>query len=126
MCSHSQNSSTDTKKCTNFGPVLLNNSEWTVQMAQSLNASGGSPTYSVNTVTERPVKHGQICLGGLGCTGSTSDRSLGDFLQVKADNNGADKDGADKDGRAFWVHRHPALEDFSRYGHTYIDDEGFH
>jgi RecA/RadA recombinase len=33
---------------------------------------------------------------------------------------------ADKDGRAFWVHRHPALEDFSRYGHTYIDDQGFH
>ncbi|HUK75075.1 MAG TPA: ATPase domain-containing protein [Nitrososphaerales archaeon] len=33
---------------------------------------------------------------------------------------------ADKDGRAFWVHRHPGLEDFSRYGHAYIDDEGFH
>ena len=33
---------------------------------------------------------------------------------------------ADKDGRALWVHRHPALEDFSKYGHTYIDDEGFH
>lgn len=32
----------------------------------------------------------------------------------------------DRDGRAFWVHRHPALEDFSRYGHAYIDDEGFH
>ena len=32
----------------------------------------------------------------------------------------------ERDGRAFWVHRHPALEDFSKYGHTYIDDEGFH
>jgi hypothetical protein len=32
----------------------------------------------------------------------------------------------DSDGRALWVHRHPALEDWSRYGHTYIDDEGFH
>ena len=32
----------------------------------------------------------------------------------------------DKDGRAFWVHRHPAMEDFSRYGHAHIDDEGFH
>jgi hypothetical protein len=32
----------------------------------------------------------------------------------------------DRDGRALWVHRHPALEDLSRYGHTYIDDEGFH
>ena len=32
----------------------------------------------------------------------------------------------DRDGRALWVHRHPALEDLSKYGHTYIDDEGFH
>ena len=32
----------------------------------------------------------------------------------------------DRDGRALWVHRHPALEDFSKYGHTFIDDEGFH
>jgi len=32
----------------------------------------------------------------------------------------------DKDGRAIWVHRHPALEDWSRYGHAYIDEEGFH
>jgi RecA/RadA recombinase len=31
-----------------------------------------------------------------------------------------------KDGRTFWVHRHPALADFSRYGHAYIDEEGFH
>ena len=33
---------------------------------------------------------------------------------------------ADVDGRALWVHRHPALEDFSKFGHTYIDEEGFH
>jgi len=32
---------------------------------------------------------------------------------------------AERDGRALWVHRHPALEDWSRYGHTFIDDEGF-
>jgi RecA/RadA recombinase len=40
--------------------------------------------------------------------------------------NPEDKIKPDVDGRAFWVHRHPALEDFSRYGHAYIDDEGFH
>jgi RecA/RadA recombinase len=33
---------------------------------------------------------------------------------------------SDKDGRAFWVHRHPAMEDFSKYGHAFIDEEGFH
>ncbi len=33
---------------------------------------------------------------------------------------------SDKDGRAFWVHRHPAMEDFSKFGHAYIDDVGFH
>ena len=32
----------------------------------------------------------------------------------------------DRDGRALWVHRHPALEDWSKYGHTVIDEEGFH
>ncbi|MDG7006589.1 MAG: hypothetical protein JRM86_06605 [Nitrososphaerota archaeon] len=32
----------------------------------------------------------------------------------------------EKDGRALWVHRHPALEDWSKFGHAYIDDEGFH
>ncbi len=40
--------------------------------------------------------------------------------------NPQEKIDKDRDGRAFWVHRHPALEDWSRYGHTFIDDEGFH
>ncbi len=29
-------------------------------------------------------------------------------------------------GRAFWVARHPAMEDYSKYGFASIDDEGFH
>jgi RecA/RadA recombinase len=29
-------------------------------------------------------------------------------------------------GRAFWVARHPAMQEYSRYGFANIDDEGFH
>jgi len=29
-------------------------------------------------------------------------------------------------GRAFWVARHPAMQDYSKYGFANIDDEGFH
>jgi len=29
-------------------------------------------------------------------------------------------------GRAFWVARHPALAEYSRFGYANIDDEGFH
>ena len=29
-------------------------------------------------------------------------------------------------GRAFWVARHPAMEEYSRFGFATIDDEGFH
>src|SRR5271157_5144447 len=30
------------------------------------------------------------------------------------------------EGRAFWVARHPAMADYSRYGFANIDEEGFH
>ncbi len=30
------------------------------------------------------------------------------------------------DGRAIWVQRHPAMADYSRYGYTMLDVEGFH
>lgn len=29
-------------------------------------------------------------------------------------------------GRAFWVVRHPAMAEYSRFGFANIDDEGFH
>lgn len=71
-----------------FGAASFAKAEWTVQMGQSLDAHDATPTYTVATVTEHPVKYGQICTSGLGCV-SGGDRSLGDFLQVTTDAQGA-------------------------------------
>lgn len=39
-----------------------------------------------------------------------------------------DEEGGEKveHGRAFWVQRHPALADYSKFGYADIDEEGFH
>jgi hypothetical protein len=71
-----------------FGAANLTDAEWTVQLGQSLNAHDTAPSYAIATVSEHPVKYGQICTNGLGCV-TGGDRSLGDFLQVATDNQGA-------------------------------------
>ena len=75
----------------------LKNGSFTVELAQSLNALNPTPasatpvtpTFSRTTVSEHPVKYGPICTGGLSCTTSGGDRSLGDYLQVNHDARGA-------------------------------------
>jgi hypothetical protein len=57
-------------------------------MGQSLNAHDSSPTYTTANVSEAYVKQGSICTNGLGCA-TGGDRSLGDFLEVGIDNQGA-------------------------------------
>jgi hypothetical protein len=74
--------------CNLFGAGSFTKAEWTVQMGQSLNAHDSSPSYSTSNVSETYVKHGQICTNGIGCI-SGGDRSLGDFLQVTTDAQGA-------------------------------------
>lgn len=74
--------------CTLYGAAFLQNSEWSVQMGQSLNAHAASPSYTTADVSEAYVKHGPICTNGIGCA-TGGDRSLGDFLQVTTDNQGA-------------------------------------
>jgi hypothetical protein len=74
--------------CTNYGAARLTKAEWSVQVAQSLDAHAASPGYHAFPVSEGPVKHGPICTNGLGCT-TGGDRSLGDFLQVTTDAQGA-------------------------------------
>jgi hypothetical protein len=74
--------------CTLYGAGSFTKAEWTVQMGQSLNAHDASPAYSTSNVSETYVKHGQICTNGLGCA-TGGDRSLGDFLQVTTDSQGA-------------------------------------
>ena len=74
--------------CTNYGAARLTKAEWSVQIAQSLDAHAAAPAYHASRVSEVPVKHGPICTNGLGCT-TGGDRSLGDFLQVTTDQQGA-------------------------------------
>ena len=57
-------------------------------MGQSLNANASAPAYTTADVSETYVKHGQICTNGIGCA-TGGDRSLGDFLQVSIDGQGA-------------------------------------
>lgn len=40
--------------------------------------------------------------------------------------NPEDQPGAAADGRAVWVQRHPAMADYSQYGFSMLDKEGFH
>jgi hypothetical protein len=77
-----------TGTCTVYGAGSFQNAEWSVQMAQSLDANSASPSWATSQVSETYVKYGQICTNGLGCV-SGGDRSLGDFLQVTVDNQGA-------------------------------------
>jgi hypothetical protein len=74
--------------CTLFGAGSFKNAEWSVQMGQSLNANSAGPSYTAANVSETFVKHGQICTNGIGCA-TGGDRSLGDFLQVAVDKQGA-------------------------------------
>jgi hypothetical protein len=71
-----------------FGAANLTHAEWTVQVAESLNATAKAPRYRHATVSDGTVKYGQICTNGLGCA-TGGDRSLGDFLQVAPARNGA-------------------------------------
>jgi hypothetical protein len=75
-------------RCTLYGAGSLTKAQWSVQMGQSLTANGSAPSYTAADVSESSVKHGQICTNGLGCA-TGGDRSLGDFLQVNADSQGA-------------------------------------
>lgn len=74
--------------CTLYGAGSFQNAEWSVQMGQSLGANSASPAYTTADVSETFVKHGQICTNGIGCA-TGGDRSLGDFLQVTIDGQGA-------------------------------------
>jgi hypothetical protein len=61
---------------------------WNVYMAQSLNATSASPSFTTTKVSEYPAHYGQICEFGIACT-TGGDRGLLDFLQVQADPSGA-------------------------------------
>jgi len=53
------------------------------------NANTPSPHFEQNRFTEKPMHYGQICNGGIGCTISTGDRVMADFLSVDIASDGA-------------------------------------
>jgi hypothetical protein len=60
--------------------------DWFVYMAQSQNALAAAPRYTVSRVTAQPVRYGNVCLSGLGCTTAGDDgRILLDFIAVDTD-----------------------------------------
>jgi hypothetical protein len=62
--------------------------DWFVYMAQSQNALSASPKYTVSRVTAQPIRYGNICLSGLGCTTAGDDgRILLDFIAVDIDSH---------------------------------------
>jgi hypothetical protein len=69
----------------NFGPDQLNDGTWNVYYAQSLNALGAAPSFSVTKVSDHQAKFGNISTAGLG---GSPDRSLGDYMQVKTGTQG--------------------------------------
>lgn len=74
------------------GQYLLDNlthAEISVQVGESLDALSAHPHWNVTTVSEHPIKYGPICTQGTTCEVSMGDRSLGDFLEVNHDAQGA-------------------------------------
>jgi hypothetical protein len=60
--------------------------DWFVYQAQTQNALAAAPKYSVSRVTSQPVRYGNVCLSGLGCTTAGDDgRILLDFISVDID-----------------------------------------
>lgn len=97
--------------------------------SQRLCVEFGIAVLVISHVSIDPIKawnrrpYGGIILGheakfSLELTKSTAKRNI----EAEADN---EEERTDK-GRAFWVARHPAMEEYSRFGFASIDEEGFH
>ncbi len=75
----------------NFGsnPAGATTFPWYGYMALIKNANTASPTFEQNRFTEKPMHYGQICNGGIGCTISSGDRVMADYLSVDLAPDGA-------------------------------------
>jgi hypothetical protein len=67
----------------------LSKAEFDVQVAQSIDAVATTPHYTVVTASEHPMKYGPICTAGTACAVTMVDRSLGDYLNIGVDPDGA-------------------------------------
>jgi hypothetical protein len=62
---------------------------WYGYVALIKNANTPSPAIDQNRFTAKPMHYGQICNGGIGCTVSSGDRVMADFLSVDLAPDGA-------------------------------------
>jgi hypothetical protein len=62
--------------------------KWFGYVAAITKAAGKTPTLAQQRFTEKPMHYGQICTGGIGCTGR-GDRTMADFFAVSLDRQGA-------------------------------------
>jgi hypothetical protein len=62
--------------------------KWHGYVAAITKAAGKTPTIAQQPFTEKPMHYGQICTGGIGCTGR-GDRTMADYFAVSLDNQGA-------------------------------------
>ena len=70
-----------------FGPDTLTNGVWDVYVAENLDTLH-SNAWNVTKVSDHPAKLGDISTEGLVLTGTSPDRSLGDFTKIGHDANG--------------------------------------
>jgi hypothetical protein len=67
----------------------LAHAEFDIQVAQSVDALSAHPHFAVVTASEHPMKYGPICTAGTACAATMGDRSLGDYLNIGVDTDGA-------------------------------------
>lgn len=67
----------------------LTHAEFDIQVAQSIDALTTKPHFAVVTASEHPMKYGPICTAGTACLVTMGDRSLGDYLNIGVDTDGA-------------------------------------
>jgi len=70
-------------------PVAATLFPWYGYVALISNANTASPLVEQDRFTHKPMHYGQICNSGIGCTVSSGDRTMADFLSVDLATDGA-------------------------------------
>jgi len=105
--------------------------------AQRLCVEFGISVLVVSHVSIDPIRawnrhpYGGIILGheakfSLELTKSKAKRRGGSAVDDASEGAGETQEERTDDGRAFWIARHPAMQEYSRAGLATIDEEGFH
>jgi hypothetical protein len=68
-------------------PAAADNAPWFGYIAMIKNATSTRPTIAQQRFTNKPMHYGEICNGGIGCTG-TGDRTMADYFGFSFDPSG--------------------------------------